>query len=74
MMVHNFGEGAGRTASDAGIRSVGLEFHEPIRSSLVEWVWGFLEDYPLSYPARGVAASSTSPRRPSRSVGAELRP
>jgi hypothetical protein len=65
MMVHNFGKGAGRTASDAGIRSVGLEFHEPIRSSLVEWVWGFLEEYPLSYPVPGVVARSAPPRRPS---------
>ena len=23
------------------------ERHEPTRGSLVEWVWGFLEEYPL---------------------------
>jgi hypothetical protein len=67
MMVHNFGKGAGRTASEPDLRS------EPTRSSLVEWVWGFLEEYPLSYPARGVAVSSASPRRLSRGAEAELR-
>ena len=65
-MVHNFGEGAGRTASEPGLRSVRLEFHEATRNSLVEWVWGFLEEYPLPYSVRGVAASSASPGRLSR--------
>jgi hypothetical protein len=50
MMVHNFGKGAGRTASELGLRSVCLERHEPTRCSLVEWVLGFLEGYPLTYP------------------------
>jgi hypothetical protein len=49
-MVHNFGKGAGRTASELGLPSVCLERHEPTRSTLVEWVLGFLEGYPLSYP------------------------
>ena len=47
MMVHNFGGGAGRTASAPGLRSACVERHEPTRGSLVEWVWGFLEEYPL---------------------------
>jgi hypothetical protein len=49
-MVHNFGKGAGSTALEPYLRSVCVERHEPTRSSLVEWVWGFLEEYPSSYP------------------------
>lgn len=65
MMVHNFGGGAGRTASAPGLRSACVERHEPTRGSLVEWVWGFLEEYPLlSYPAPGAAARVAPPRRP----------
>ena len=40
MMVHNFGGGAGRTASAPGLWSACVERHEPTRGSLVEWVWG----------------------------------
>ena len=65
MMVHNFGGDAVRTASVPGLRSACVERHEPTRGSLVEWVWGFLEEYPLSYPVPGVVARSAPPRRPS---------
>jgi hypothetical protein len=65
MMVHNFGKVVGRTASEPGLRSACVERHEPPRGSLVEWVCGFLEEYPLSYPVPGVVARSAHPRRPS---------
>ncbi len=64
-MVHNFGRAQEGQLRTPGLRSACVELHEPTRGSLVEWVWGFLEEYPLSYPAPGAVARSAPPRRPS---------
>jgi hypothetical protein len=66
-MVHNFGRGARRTASEPCLRSACVERLEPTRGSLVEWVWAFLEGYPQVGIFRPIR-----PREGSTSKGASI--